>query len=432
MSDEASVGPRGVGSGVWRRTWIYWVVASALVVCGVGITVLSFLLPEEPVLPRALATAMGSLLVAIAGLIVSYVMTKETAVRETEQHHNETLSRIAHMLAHIHSNLQSATDNRRSGAYAEEETYQVMVLSTAQFVLTEFDAIIRKNGSIQGAFRESKKDLDEVQSVLYSPQAIQQTMTATKFGTLGVPQQEEVTVRCPRCGARTKGQLGMRPGWTARLQCTTCKASFNTHRRGDLTVITSNVLDAPSVSVGRNTDLPKVAEAQERAAAQRKNTKESPAIKELKTGEGQETASRIGVQCPGCHVAYTVSYTAYQLEAVGVLPCICFNCATRYKCEVATKSVTEISRGKVHPGAIESRQTSFFKLRCPRDETPLVARYPALNGDWHAFCPRHRMVVGTTRALIREWLAENDPDYLTQRLELEESGGTRKISDLLP
>ncbi len=79
-------------------------------------------------LPRIVTTSAGVLLTSLAGVAAAYVMTRATTVQDVERKYTGVLDGIARSLAHVYSALHQATAQRRSHAYAHEETYQELIL----------------------------------------------------------------------------------------------------------------------------------------------------------------------------------------------------------------------------------------------------------------------------------------------------------------
>ncbi|KJL45737.1 hypothetical protein RS82_00055 [Microbacterium trichothecenolyticum] len=411
---------------------------------GVGATTMSLLLPsdEEALLwPRIVSTAMGVLLTAVSSAVVAYVLTRVVTVSDVERRYTSVLDRIARSLAHVYTNLQLATSQRRSGAYEHEETYQEVILASASSVLAEFDSVTRLSGSISGAFKESKRDLDEIQSIFVTDPVVVQTLTAARMESAPFAG-ERVSLACPRCDSRVSGQLAMRAGWTATVTCNHCRAKFNIHRKGDLTVYAS----APAVerraaatSASSLAGAPGAAGSPqefgdgEGAAIPPAAEKEgAPDEKPAEPVEGEEinAVHSLPLSCPSCNERFSVRYRASQVRDDGTLERICVGCACSYRVVVATGVVSTWTAGVIESGTIVARRASHVLVACPIDGFPLPATFPSKSGDWRAYCPSHRKVVAVTRPEMRAWMEENDPGFLAARLLRETDGAARILSDI--
>lgn len=390
-----------------------WTLAAGLLVAGAAATAMSLLLPsgENLQLPRVLSAVVGTVLIAISGATASYALTRAATVTDVEQRYTGVLERIARSLAHVHANLQHATSQRRSGAYAHEETYQEVVLAGASSVLAEFDSVTRMTGSIRGAFRQSKADLDEVIAVFGEGGAVAETIFAARIGGTAV-SAEPVTVHCPTCQSKVSAHLAMRPGWSAAATCTHCGTRISVHRKGDLSVYTSG-----PKKIG------------EPAATDSVRKRENPTLDGAEAKEGHDGGGRIDITCPRCGSTFEIKFRADQVKDASVSR-VCTGCACRYTVNVYSGAIEKWSEGVVARGVVIGRRSAHAVVECPVDQFGLVASYATRDGDWHAFCVSHQEVVATSRADIRTWMEANDPGFLAQRLIHEAAGGAKILSDL--
>ena len=402
---------------------LYWIVAAGLLVSGAGATTMSLMLPSDDATllwPRIIATGLGVLLTALSSAVIAYLLTRLVTVSDVERRYTGVLDRIARSLAHVHANLQQATAQRRSGAYSHEETFQEVILASASSVLAEFDNVTRLSGSISGAFRESKRDLDEVRNLLVVDPVLAQTMSAARFES-GAVKNEPVVLSCPVCGSRVVGQLAMRAGWTSTTKCQNCRSTFNIHRKGDLTVYAA----PPRTAVlGVTTSSePAVAIPDESEAGSSKD--------EGGDVEGQSTTDALSIPltCPSCAATFTVRYRLEQLKTDNTLIRICVGCACRYRVRVHDQAIIEWEAGDIEVGRIVGRRASHVLVACTEDEFPILASYPSQSGNWHAFCVSHQVVISVTRKAMREWMEENDPAFLAARLTLEREGGSHILTE---
>lgn len=401
---------------------LYWIVSGGLLISGVGATTMSLLLPPEESLvwPRIIATALGVLLTALSTAVIAYLLTRIVTVADVEQRYTGVLNRIARSLAHVYANLHLATSQRREGAYSHEETYQEVVLASASSVLAEFDSVTRLSGSISGAFKDSKRDLDEVLSIFVVDPVVAQTISAARLGS-SVVTNEPVTLGCPQCASRVSGHLAMRAGWTSTVICQHCQATFHIHRKGDLTVYASQ---------------PRVASAAQpvpAGASSEALTTQTDMSDKITGLDGAADApagpSRISLTCPSCAADFSMRYKIDQVRSDGTLARVCIACACRYTVRVGDSIITSWAAGAVEPGAIIARRAAHVRVSCTVDGFPILASFPSKNGNWHAFCVSHQKVVAVSREAMRAWMKEHDPAFLADRLARENQGGTRVLSD---
>ncbi|MDU0366882.1 hypothetical protein RWH45_06615 [Microbacterium sp. KSW4-17] len=416
----------GAGGQSAGRDTLFWIIAGGLLITGVASTVMSLVLPsdQDELLPaRILSNSLGVALTALSSAVVAYVLTRTVTVADVRHQHMLVLDRIARSLAHVHSNLQLATSQRRSRAFAHEETYQESVLASAASLLKEFDGVTLLSGSISGAFKDSKRDLDEIQSVLNSDQLVEQALTAARMEAAPVIA-DRVIVVCPQCSSRNSAHLALRPGWTAKVDCAKCSLRFNIHRKGDLTVYTSAPLLATQRPQRTGPELPdhalppKELPVSEGDAAQ-------PAVEEL-------TVVTVTVSCPICGSTFNMRSRASQDGAAGTVKRVCTACGGVYGYDFDTRRITSSSSGGIEQGVIVGRSGTYARVACPVDKAELKASMPRPDGDWRAVCGRHLKVMNVTRAQVREWMRENDPVYLAERVLREQEGASRVLLDIDP
>jgi transcription elongation factor Elf1 len=393
------------------REPVLWLLTAGLLVGGIVLTTMSLTLPttDELLLARIFSTSTGVLFTSLSAIVASYVLTRTNTVEDVEKKYMNVLDGVARSLAHIYSELHQATAQRRSNAYAHEETYQETVLMSASSVLAQFDSVTRLSGSISGAFKESKNDLDEIRSMLFVDASYSTTVTAAKgITTRSEPQQ--VAVKCPSCGSRVGAGLAMQAGWSSSVKCSNCGSRFNIHRKADLTVYTS----PPKNSAP--TYLPTTGDGFE-GAGQRN----SPA------NSLSDPPPPLEMTCPSCKTAMSVHFTADQVAREKVVVRICSECADVIQISATERSVKKVTPGQFASGDVIGRSAAYAKVLCPTDSYPLVASYQQRStGNWIACCVTHTLAIQVTRAQIRDWMSTNDPDFLAARLALEADGG-RKI-----
>jgi hypothetical protein len=384
---------------------VLWIIAIGLFVAGAGLTALSLLLPltSDLTLERVLTTGGGVLLTALGGVLASFLTTRVSATREVEAQHVRFLGGAARNLAAIYHGLQEATAKRRNGAFTYEETYQEAVLMSANSVLAEFDSITMLSGRIQGAFRDSMADLDEIRSVFSSGDLIVATTLAAQHAAAPLQEAEPISTTCPVCASRTTGHLALRAGWTSTLVCSHCKTSFLVHRKADLTVyvgrITHRGSGAPDVApVAKNED------------------------------PGHAPSDPIVVDCPTCSTNIRINTESERTTTTTKR--ICIQCASIVTISLTEGVVKSVSLGAFVDPVIVGRHHAHPKIRCNNDGYELVASFKR-NSDaaWVAICSTHLVAYAVTRETYRTWLASEDPDYLAARLDLESNGGVRIVSD---
>jgi transcription elongation factor Elf1 len=401
-----SSGSRGSGA-------ILWVVSVGLIVAGAGLTALSLLLPADNAVTRAddilmgarvIAASLGVLLTSLGGVLASYLVTRSSATHDAEAQHVRFLAGAARNLATIYHGLQDATAKRRNGSFAHEETYQESVLMSANSILAEYDSITSLSGRIQGAFRDSKQDLDEIRSVFTPIELITATNLAAQHASAPLNAPEPVTVTCPVCGSRANGRLTLRAGWTANAHCNHCKSVFLIHRRSDLTVY-----------VGR-------------VARTGKLNEPGDGVSDDENVADGEVPLPQDVKCPTCNAKFLISVS----NPSGTARRICSQCATRATISVTDGIVTSFEQTAFIRGDVIGRRAAFPKVACGEDGYELTASFPhAADGDWVAICAKHLTAIKVSRSRYREWLATEDPAYLVQRLAHEELGGTLVLSEPL-
>jgi len=421
-SPDASESSRSVSDSV-----VFWLVTAALVLAGGTCTLLALVLPEAQVIARAVTTTLGVLLTAVGGIYASYALTRSSTAREIEASYNGYLTSAAISIAHVYSTLQHATASRRSGAYVHEETYQEAIIMSAEALLTQFDAVTRLSGSVGDGLVEKKQELDSMRAGLFERTSgtVEAMVSLDLRGR--TPTPEPVNTRCPRCSTRVASLLALRAGWTSKTTCSHCRATFNVHRRSDMSVYAGRVHgEAPSSR--------SVSEAESGMTGDGTVEGQMPAArKEVHEGDPSKTVAEPRKQCFTCPSCGTVIAGSFQ-RASGRREFLrtCLRCFQFIELDAATLDVVGSQQVSLHAGAVVGREASYALTPCPEDDFQLRASFSVEKDErWFAVCVPHRRIVAIERSDYASWLHREDPEYYQQRSAYEQSGGKRIISPAL-
>lgn len=432
-SDQSDAGvPRSLDG------WMLWIASAGFILGGVVATALSLLQPASENGLRVAATCLGLFLTSIGGVIASYGITRAATAREEEAAYTAYLNGVARSIAHVYSTLHEATENRRSGTYAHEETYQESVIMSAEALLTQFDGITRFSGSIGSDLINSKAELNTIRKGLFDHST---TDAVVSLGTRDeIPSAEPVSVKCPSCASRVHAKLALRAGWTSMVSCPNCKLRFNIHRRPDMSVYASPP-KPPSHPAG-------VAALSQPSVAERANADNGGEI----AGEGPSasvllvpaliadppppaTVSRSAlavtiVNCPDCGREIRVRLPEQPPSGPSEIVRSCLNCRLFLWLRTADHSIARRQQATFTKVLPVARDASYPIVECSGDRYRLKASFHQ-PGDplWYAVCVQHRSIMAVERSAFRQWLEANDSEFLATRLTLEEAGGKRIISD---
>lgn len=396
-------------------TVFLWITAGGLILGGAALTALSLVLPADAslLLARVVAAASGVLLTSLGGVVASYLGTKATATRDIQTQHVRFLIGTARNLATIYHALQDATAKRRNGAYSHEETYQETVLLSSNSILGEYESITSLSGRIQGAFRDSRSDIEEMRPSLSTDSLLQATTLAAKRAAAPLQAPEPVTVTCPACSSRVLAHLTLRAGWTASATCSHCATSFLIHRRSDLTVYVGRINRLGAAVQVVPAEVVPLPVAPELAVV------EPPLV---------QAADAFVVACPSCGAKMAIN--AFRLSSDDVTRRICTQCAQKIEVSITGRNITRSQAGKFVEAPVVGRRTAYAKVACDVDGKELNATYlRRSDGAWVAVCPVHLHAFVVQRHDFRAWLAANDPVYMAARLEHEATGGVTIIGD---
>lgn len=394
-----------------------------LVLAGGTCTLLALLLPETEPTARAVTTTLGVLLTAVGGIYASYGLTRAATAREVEASYNRYLTSAAISIAHVYSTLQHATASRREGAYVHEETYQEAIIMSAEALLTQFDAVTRLSGSVGDGLVEKKQELDTMRARLFERQSgTAEAMTSLDLRSQ-TPTPEPVNARCPKCNSRVASRLALRAGWTSKTECSNCGASFNLHRRSDMTVYAGRVHAGgpPSIEISPAVaNVPESGESGEHLSAVRQVTSEDD------TPRSSDERRKHSFECPGCgtHILGTFQSSAPHTEFIRT----CLRCFRFIRIDAGTLAVVGSQLVTLHPGRVVGRHASYALTQCPEDDYQLRASFSVDDDErWFAVCVSHRRIIAIERSDYREWLRREDADYYNHRLDYETNGGGRSI-----
>lgn len=403
-----------------RHDGVLWTVAVCIFLGGAALTALSLILPADDSLTpaRVLAASTGVLLTSLGGVLASYLVTRVGAVRDVEASYTRFLSSSARTLATVYNGLQEATAQRRSNAFAHEETYQAAVLMSSNTILAEYDSITALSGRMTDAFQDSKTDLDAVRSV-FSSDLITATSRAAERAATPLTAPEPVYLPCPNCGSKNEGSLALRAGWTSTIRCRHCAATFLIHRKSDLTVYVGRVTLADG-SDSAAAPVPAPAPAPGSGTAGVAGTQEAVSVQPA-------VPTPLHVACPTCRTPMRIAQQ--RPGDTASIKRICIQCASAVTVS-PTGAVLGHQSGTFLVQPVTGRRGPHAIVHCDVDEYPLAATYPRKSdGAWVALCTSHLRPFEVSRKDFRAWLESNDPTFLQQRLQHEAAGGAKTISD---
>lgn len=386
-------------------TALWWVAATMFAAGGVASWIALALPPTTSIDLRAASATLGTLLIAAAGIVGSYQITYSQTVSSTELYYRDILLSIGRSTARAWATLHKSTEQRRQGSYSHEETYQAMIISTAESLLEQYEAIIRLSGSDSNAFKAGKEDLDAITERLYSDR--QNVADANiAVGTRGDKEPVPVTVRCPYCGSRTPSKIALEAGRSASARCPSCRNSFNIHRLQDLSVYPSPHPETAARLSGR---------------ANHKNT-----TSEVIGNPGPQVPTS-QVACTGCGHEFSFSRSSLVIaesDGLGVLPCS--NCMAWVRVDPVALTVSTLTPFSIESTPVVGRDSARPSVNCLVDQAALHASI-RLEGRWIAPCRHHLRAYEVGIASFREWLRDNDPSYLEFRTNAENSGEASRI-----
>lgn len=397
-----------------QSQWLLW--SGALILLGVGgvVTAIGLMSPDNDGFARIGGAVLGALLIAMAGIAASYIMTRNAAIEETRRLYHEYLLGIGRSNARTWAALHRATTRRREGSYASEETYQEVVLSATESILEQYETIVRLCGQSGDAFSSTIEDFAQINSTLYSEkQDVAEANQALDALQSGRSRPEPVTVRCPYCGSRVNGKIPLLVGWTSTADCQHCNERFNIHRRSDMSVFANS-----------NPSLLKT--ASDRGILRRPMTQVVNGRMEELEGMVAKQDPAVTVRCPEC--GREISIRGHDDDEKPVFR-FCLGCFTAVLVDLRDATVVKDEACSRQEAKIVGHHGAYAIVECPSDATELKASFKGPNQTWLALCAHHHQVLSVTRAVLREWLRSNDPEYLGARLALEANGGAKILSD---
>lgn len=389
-------------------------------------SVIALMLEPEQIGLRITTAAAGVILVAVAGVVASYVITYASTAQNVADAYQERLLGVGRSIARTWATLQRSTSQRRSLDIAQEETYQAMVIAATESLLEQYETIALLCGPAGDAFSVGKRDLDLINETLYSDSAELRSATQSNTsGSINTAKPVSVRVECPYCNSRVLGKIALRAGWTSATRCNRCGQRLNIHRGSDLQAFASRMgvhTSPPSdTAIAFDTTHPPGDESQ---TARQSDSNLPDAAARLES----ELANQASINCPTCNVQLNL-LSAPQPGSDGLCWRYCVNCHSGiyFKADDLDMVRTEFSEPR--SAQILERDRAYAVLRCPHDGVGVKATYRGADNTWIAICPVHRQAYSVTRAEMRAWYAENSPEYFRTRIKHEKVGGTRVLTD---